>query len=52
MADLISLGIVQYARAITRVVNDRERILGWAFRFAPDYNPTDQSQIALAFGTS
>jgi hypothetical protein len=52
MADLISLGIVQYARAITKVINGKERLLGWAFRFAPDYNPTDQNQIALAFSTS
>jgi hypothetical protein len=52
MADLIALGIVQYARAITKVINGKERLLGWAFRFAPDYNPTDQKQIALAFGTS
>lgn len=52
MADLISLGIVQYARAITRVVNDKERILGWAFRFAPGYNPTDQNAIIQAFSTS
>jgi hypothetical protein len=52
MNDLLSLGIVQYARAITKVINGKEMLLGWAFRFAPDYNPTDQSQIALAFGTS
>ncbi|MBE9197179.1 hypothetical protein IQ219_18145 [Synechocystis sp. LEGE 06083] len=50
--DLQATGIVQYMRTITRVVNDKERILAWAFRFAPDYNPTDQNQIALAFGTS
>jgi hypothetical protein len=52
MADLISLGIVQYARAITKIINGKERLLGWAFRFAPDYNPTDQKAIIQAFSTS
>ncbi|UAJ74679.1 hypothetical protein IQE94_18305 (plasmid) [Synechocystis sp. PCC 7339] len=52
MEDLISLGIVQYARAITKEINGVERLLGWVFRFAPDYNPTDPRRIAVAFGTA
>jgi hypothetical protein len=52
MEDLISLGIVQYARKITKEINGVERLLGWVFRFAPDYNPTDPRRIAIAFGTA
>jgi hypothetical protein len=52
MEDLISLGIVQYARKITKEINGVERLLGWVFRFAPEYNLTKPRQIAIAFGTA
>jgi hypothetical protein len=52
MEDLKSLGIIQYARAITKEINGIERLLGWVCRFAPKYNPTDLNAIIQAFSTS
>lgn len=52
MEDLKALGIVRYARDITKEIGGVERLLGKSFRFAPEYNPTDPRQIAIAFGTA
>jgi hypothetical protein len=52
MEDLKALGIVRYARDITKEIGGVERLLGKVFRFAPEYNPTDPRQIAIAFGTA
>lgn len=50
--ELIESGIVRYIREIKKVINGIERTIGYAFRFAPDYNPTKPKHIREAFSTS
>jgi len=50
--ELIDSGLVQYLRAITKDINGVERILGYAGKWKPAFNPIKPSDIELAFGTS
>lgn len=49
---LVEAGVLRFIRKITKVINGVERILGFAFRFAPGFNPTKPKDIKRAFSTA
>lgn len=49
---LIEEKVIQYCKEITKEINGVKRIIGYAFRLHPDYNPIGKNEIQRAFNST